>query len=180
MATKGGYIPPDGRPAQAKGVGKNAKRHDLERPATPGLHDSDLQKGDVQAMEQGQRIAPRQVQGPPTPPQSSTSQPTQQMGIDRQNPGGMEVPDPIDFLAERNGQEFNIPVPQRHIDESKAMTWLPILRQLASGPGASSALVNAFINQARLMQQRGGQPATVVDMAATDDGIEEMLNVGLR
>lgn len=181
MTARGGRIPPDGRPAQAKGVGKNAKRHDLERPATPGLHDSDLQQGDVQAMEQGQRIAPASTQQRGlTPPQSSTSPRTQQMGIDSNNPGGnLEIPDPIDFLAEQNGNDFTMPKPQRKIDESRALTWLPILRQLANGPGASPALVNAFINQARRMQQHGGQPATIVDMNAADEGIEEMLNVGV-
>lgn len=174
----GGRIPPDGRPPQAKGVGKNAKRHDLERQATPGLHDSDLQQGDVQAMEDGQRIAPATTQQPgsvaPAPQQGAPSGQMPQAGGQ-----SVEVPDAIEFLAGKNGSQFNMPNPQRQIDNSRALTWLPILRQLASGPGASSALVNAFINQARLMHQAGSQPATIVDMRAADDGIEAMLDVGL-
>lgn len=181
MAEKGGRIAPDGRPPQAKGVGKNAKRHDLERQKTPGLHDSDLQQGDVQALENGQRIAPASTQQPAVgggaPPQQA-----QQPQPQQQRAGGMpiEVPDAIDFLAEQNGPDFNPPRIQRQIDESKALTWLPILRQLAAGPGASPALVTAFINQARLMSQRGGQPATIVDMRAADDGIEAMLDAGIQ
>lgn len=176
MAGKGGRIPPDGRPPQAKGVGKNAKRHDMERPKTPGLHNSDLQQGDVQAMEQGQRIAPASTQQPAGPSASQTQQTPNRAtsGV-----SGVEVPDAIEFLAGRNGQGFNVPNPQRQLDSSRALTWLPIIRQLVSGPGTSSALVNAFINQARLMQQAGGQPATIVDMRATDDGLEAMLDVGV-
>ena len=175
----GGRMPTQeyGRPPQSKGVGANAKRHDLERPKTPGLHDSDLQMGDVQAMEQGQRIAPAATQqpagaGPVTP---TTQAPPQQPVT--QAP--MEIPDAIDFLAEQNGAEFTMPNQQRRMDNSAALTWLPILRQLASGPGASSALVSAFINQARLMSQAGSQPATIVDMNATDEGIEAMLDAGI-
>lgn len=174
---RGGRIPPDGRPAQAQGVGKNAKRHDLERPATPGLHGSDLQKGDVQALEQGQRIAPAQTQQRGRTPEIARQ--TMERGGGAET-SSMQLPDPIDFLSQKNGPDFNRPQAERRLDSSKAMTWLPILRQLAAGPGASSALVNAFINQARLMQQAGGQPATIVDLNATDDGIEEMLNQGIR
>lgn len=175
---KGGRIPPDGRQAQAKGVGKNAKRHDLERPATPGLHDSSLQKGDVQALEQGQRIAPPGTQQPAIQgrPQTQETPNRRQSGG---SGGGVEVPDAIEFLGQRQGPEFNPPQARRRIDESRAQTWLPVLRELASGPGASAKLVNAFINQARLMSQAGGQPASIVDMGATDDGIEEMLNRGI-
>lgn len=175
-SNKGGRIAPDGRPAQAPGVGKNAKRHDLERPATPGLHDSDLQQGDVQAMEQGQRIAPRSTQ---QSGQTQIARQTMERGGGTET-SSMQIPDAIDFLGQRNGPEFGPPTPQRRLDSSAALTWLPILRQLAAGPGASSALVNAFINQARLLQQAGAQPATVVDMAAVDDGLEAMLDEGIR
>lgn len=172
---KGGRISPDNRGAQAKGVGKNSKRHDLERQATPGLHGSSLQKGDVQALEQGQRVAPIQEQERGQAPQPQGGGQPQQAGGQ-----GVQVPDPIDFLAGKNGDQFGPPTPQRRIDESRAKTWLPLIRHLVNGPGASPALVNAFINQARLMQQAGSQPATIVDMNATDDGIEEMLNQGIR
>lgn len=175
MTARGGRIPPDGRPPQAKGVGRNAKRHDLERPATPGLHDSDLQQGDVQALEQGQRIAPRQTQQRGRTPQTQGTPNGGASGVS----GGMQIPDPIDFLAGKNGPEFGPPRPARRLDASRAMTWLPLLRQLAAGPGASSALVSAFINQARLLSQAGAQPATVVDLNAVDEGIQAMIDEGV-
>lgn len=173
MAGKGGRIPAQGRPPQAPGVGKDAKRHDLEKPKTPGYHGSDLQQGDVQAMEQGQRIAPATVQKPAR----GSSAPPQQTTPAQAGPP-VQVPDAIDFLGDpkRNGQAFNAPQPRRQIDSSKALTWLPIIRRLAEGPGASSALVSAFINQARNMQAAGGQQATVIDMNAIDSGIQSMID----
>lgn len=172
MAKKGGRIPPDGRQAQAKGVGKNAKRHDLERPATPGLHNSDLQQGDVQALEQGQRIAPRSTQQPALPAPNIGSRPTS--GAQMSQAQGVQVPDAIEFLAGKNGAGFGPPQIRRQVDESAAMTWMPILRRMAAGPGASPKLVNAFIEQARKMQQSGGQPATIVDSYEVDDIIDSM------
>lgn len=174
----GGRIAPDGRPPQAKGVGKKAKRHDLERPKTPGLHGSDLQQGDVQAMEDGQRIAPASTQQPAAPTPQGGLANAKSSGQMPQAP--MQVPDAIDFLAGKNGNDFNMPNLQRQTDSSRALTWLPVLRQLASGPGTSSALVNAFINQARALNQAGSQPATIVDMRAADDGIEAMLDAGIN
>lgn len=175
MAGKGGRIPPDNRGPQAKGVGKNSKRHDMERRSVPPLHGSDLQQGDVQALEQGQRTSPPQTQ------QSATQQPAQGGGGQQAAPQGaqMQIPDAIDFLGGRQDNSWSPPVPQRRLDVSKAMTWLPILRRLASGPGASGVLVNAFINQARLLSQQGAQPASIVDLGAGDAGIAAMLEKGM-
>lgn len=175
VSRRGGRIPPDGRPPQAKGVGKNAKRHDLER--APNVGGSDLQYGDRKRFEQGMKVAPIQQQPRGQTPEIARQTMTRD-GVHEMS--SMQLPDAIDFLSQKNGSDFTLPERRRQVDSSKALTWLPILRRLASGPGASSALVNAFINQARLVQQAGGQPATIVDMNATDDGIEEMLNQGIR
>lgn len=167
---RGGRIDPDGRPPQVAGVGKNSKRHDLERPKTPGLHGSDLQQGDVQALEQGQRIAPaqRQERGQRGTPPTSRSREASSRSAN--------IPDAIEFLGGRQGPEFNIPQAGRQIENHKALDWLPILRRLAVGPNASSALVSAFINQSRHLARAGGTPATIIDLGAIDDGIEAMLN----
>lgn len=178
MAEKGGRIPPDGRQPAAKGVGKNAKRHDLERPATPGLHGSDLQKGDVQALEQGQRVAPPGTQQPAAPQPQGTPNRRQSGGSGGQ---GMEVPDAIDFLGGRAGGPRPSATPRaKHLDNERALTWLPVVRELASGPGASGLLASIFIQQSRNLRRRGGNPATVIDMQAVDDGLETMLNEGVR
>lgn len=171
----GRLIEPETRPLSAPGVGPEAARHDLERRNVPFLQGSDLQQGDVEALQSGQRIAPVQRQEPATP--ERPGQPSRaQMPTEEE----IEDPDPIDFLAEENGQDFTLPQAQRAIDNSRTLTWLPILRRLASGPGASSLFVTTLIDQGRKMQQLGSQPATVVDLQAVDDGIEAMLDEGVE
>lgn len=145
----GGRIPRDNRGPQAKGVGKNSKRHDLERPVTPGLHNSDLQQGDVQALEQGQRIAPVQTQQPAvaTPP----PQPSQRdaLGADGVMPSTDEMI--MGFL----GGTIENDVPGTEIDHQanhRAETWFSVLTRLASQPGASPLLrsrVQTLQQQAR-------------------------------
>jgi hypothetical protein len=169
---QGGRIAPDNRPAQAPGVGKNSKRHDLERRNTPFLHGSDLQQGDIQAMEQGQRIAPVQTQQPAAPrpaPAGGSTASTTGTGP------GMAVPDPIAFIGERAGGTLTPPASGVHVDNSKALTWLPLVRQLAAGPGSSPMLASAFINQARNLRKMGHMPAAIIDLDGVDDAIEAML-----
>ena len=176
MAPPGGRIPPDGRPAQVPGVGKRSKRHDLERRNTPFLHDSDLQQGDVQALEQGQRIAPKQTQGPAAPVQGSgtTVQPD---ATGAGQSSGLAAPDPIEFIAGRSSGAVGIPQP-RVGGPSRAAEWLPILRQLATGPGSSGLLASALINQVRQMRQ-SFVPVTVIDFQDIDAGLEAMLDEGI-
>ncbi len=172
---RGGRIAPDGRGPQAKGVGRNAKRHDLERPATPGLANSDLSQGDVSDLEQGQRIAPIQNQSRGQSPRlnsggGATPAPSRDETV---------VPDAIQFLGDQQGSEFNLPVAEVGLDHTKIETWGPILRQLVSGPGSTGTLANALINQARSLRQTRTGPAIVIDLQATDDAIEAMLAEGV-
>lgn len=159
------------RPVQAPGVGKNSKRHDLERRSVPYLHDSDLQVGDVQAMEQGQRIAPKQTQRPAAPePRGGGSSGTASPGAAMTPP-----PDAIDFLAGRiGGQPMEAPARRAEIANSKAMTWLPFAQQLASGPGASGVLVSALINQMRALSKTPVREVTTIDMSDIDAALEAM------
>jgi len=101
----GGKIPNQGNPPAAKGVGKNSKRHDLERQATPGLHGSDLQQGDIKKLEQGQRIAPIRTQAPAAP-KGQSGQPGGQTRK-AQSGGPMQVPDAIEFLGGKQGSELD-------------------------------------------------------------------------
>lgn len=172
MTAPGGRIPPDGRPPQAKGTGKNAKRHDLERPATPGLSDSDLQQGDVQALEQGQRIAPRTTQQPAAPQPSGSIQPTGSATA----PG---VPDAIDFLGGIQTEEFNVPQTGPAHDNDGAIGWMQIVRELAAGPGSSPGLAGAMVEQLRTLSKGNAGAAAIVDMDATDEAIEAMLDEGV-
>jgi hypothetical protein len=133
----GGAIPRDNRPVAAKGVGKNSKRHDLERPSTPGLHGSDLQQGDVQALEQGQRIAPVQQQAsalPEPPPQRGARE---QLGEDGVMPSVDEI-----ITTHLGGTLDSEPIGSEldHQANHRAETWLHVLSTLARQPGASPLL----------------------------------------
>ena len=166
----GGRIPPDNRGPQAKGVGKNSKRHDMERQATPGLHGSDLQQGDIQKLEQGQRVAPIRTQ-PAAAPQRQAG------GQARGQPRApMQTPDAIEFLGGKQGPEFNMPQTGRPVLNEKALSWLPLVRSLVVGPGSSGLLASAFINQTRELRKSNSSPTTIIDLDATDDGLEAMLD----
>jgi len=111
---------PENSPIQAKGVGKNSKRHDLD--GTPGL-DSDLQQGEVQQLEAGQQAvqdtqSQQTVQAAPTPRAALPAQ-------------GMNVPDAVTFAGQKVGGNLDGagagPLQQQ---ESRA-NWLPLLRRLA-------------------------------------------------
>ena len=171
----GGRIAPDGRPPQAKGVGKNAKRHDLERAATPGLAGSDLQQGDVQALESGQRVAPIKQNPRGRAPQPSGGE--QSGGQNRGVQSSQGAPDAIEFLGGQQGNEFNVSTPARAVTNERALSWMPLIRSLVVGPGTSGLLASAFINQARELRRSGSSPVTVIDLDAIDDGLEAMLDV---
>jgi len=166
----GGRIPPDNRGPQAKGIGKNSKRHDMERQATPGLHGSDLQQGDIQKLERGQRVAPIRTQ-PAAAPQRQAG------GQARGQPRApMQTPDAIEFLGGKQGPEFNMPQTGRPVLNEKALSWLPLVRSLVVGPGSSGLLASAFINQTRELRKSNSSPTTIIDLDATDDGLEAMLD----
>lgn len=172
---RGGRVAPDNRGPSVSGVGKNSKRTDMERRSVPFLHDSDLQQGDVQAMEQGQRIAPKQTQRPAAPaPAGGSGTQTEQTGT-----GAVDIPDPIEFLGGLSDGPLTEPVRNNPQAASKAATWLPILTQLASGPGSSGLLASAIINQARALRRIPRSDAMVLDLHDVDRAIEAMLDEGV-
>ncbi len=167
----GGQIPPDNRGPQAKGVGKDSKRHDLERRKVPFFHQSDLQQGQVQALEQGQRIAPVQVQQParggaaPSRSANSSSQ-------------GVNIPDPIEFIAGRAGGGASpLAAPIAGADNVRA--WMEFARPLITGPGSSGLLAGAYINQLRSMLKSPKLASGhVIDFNDIDDALEAMVEAG--
>jgi len=173
MTSRGGVIDPDNRPVKAPGVGKNSNRSDLARQIPPVLGSKGITQGDVQALEQGERIAPKQrnpVAGGQPQGQPAT-RPVAQTG---------EVPDAIDFAASRATGPPNIPVSNEGINGSKFDSWAPILRGLVAGPGSSGQLAAAYIQQMRSVRGSGTvRPPTVIDMNALDAGIEAMLDEGI-
>jgi hypothetical protein len=87
----------------------------------------------------------------------------------------MAIPDPIQFLADRQDSSFNLPETSGRINNERALNWLPLLRRLVAGPGSSGMLASAFIKQARALRQSGAVGAEIIDLNAADDGLEAML-----
>lgn len=145
---RGGRLAPDNRPASAPGIGKNSKRHDLERRTTPFLHDSDLQMGDVQALSDGQRVAPKQTQRPagPAPSQGGGTRTAT-------STGPADIPDAIDFISGiAGGQTLGVPGAAAPANPN-IDAWLDFAKVLVNGPGSSGLLAGAFINQLRQARQ---------------------------
>jgi hypothetical protein len=167
----GGRIPPDNRPVQAKGVGRNSKRHDLERRTTPFLHGSDLQVGDVQAMEQGQRIAPKKTQQPARPaPAGGGGQPTA-------TTSPATIPDAIDFISGIAGGGSLTPPPAGATPSYNLEKWLRYATHLVNGPGSSGLLAGAYINQMRqLRRSPQNSGVEIVNLQDVDAALAAALN----
>ena len=149
----GGKIAPDGRPPVAPGVGKTARRHDLEAPATPGLSNSDLQQGDVQQLENSQKIAPRPKRTQlPASPSGSPRQRGTVNGAPQQG-----VPDPIDFAAQKIGGGSVVPDGgEVALDTAR---WRPLLLSIASDPSASGPLTTMIVNYLSGMKNQASNPS---------------------
>lgn len=168
-------MPPSerGRPPTAPGVGKNSKRHDLETPATPGLHGSDLQQGDVSRLEQAQQTAPI---GKRTQPSASPARkPSRPQAAQQQQQGGMQIPDPIEFASRKIGG--NNPAGnmegQRYVDPTP---WLPLLRSLATRPNSGGALASTLTDLLVQYRRRPVIPsARYIDMNEMDATIARNL-----
>lgn len=164
MPRHGGRREPDGRQAQAPGVGAKAKRHDLEQPrSVPPLAGSDLQSGDVQELQQGQKVQP-------IPTQTSTGTTT---GADQEkNRQGLQIPDAIDFAGQRTGQNLGA---QGQGSEPLDMDgWLPLLRALAANPKRSGPLAVQLQQQiANAANTPGAGRVRVVDENQIQLAIEQ-------
>ncbi len=130
----GGKRAPDGRPPQAPGVGKTARRHDLER--TPGAS-SDIPSGEVGQTQEGIKTAPIA----PGKNSAGTTGPVQ-----TENRGKLEIPDAIDFAGKRAGQGIGLTGSgeQEPLDMDQ---WLPLLRALGAKPKRSGPLAAALLQQ---------------------------------
>ena len=160
MAQHGGARAPDGRPSQAKGIGKTAKRHDLEQPKTPGLSGTDLQSGDVGEFTQGQRVQP--IPGPARPKKANTSK------VRRNSSSEMDTPDPIEFIGGREGgQSFQEPGSTQNLVDPTP--WLPLIEAVAKAPGSGGAVGAALV---KLLAMKGRQvmnpQTTVIDRQELD------------
>jgi len=171
VADKGGVIPSDGRPPVAPGVGKTARRHDLEAPATPGLSDSDLQQGDVQRLEQAQKIAPRpkRTQIPAVRQETPRRRQSTQRGSGE---FALTSPDPVEMAGERIGGKTPSVDGGRTVDPG---AWLPLAEQLALSPNAGGAIVAQLTNQLAQFRRRPVvSQANFIDLDEMDKIIGEL------
>ncbi len=173
----GGRIPPDGRQPAPPGVGKSARRHDLEQPATPGLAGSDLQQGDVQRLEQAQQVAPIKSQQP-NPGRAARAQSGGSGGGEASASGG--APDPLQFALKRfGGTRGTTSAGGRGMVANRldSTAWLPFLETLAASPRASVGATQAFIAQLSNAMATSPNPRShVLDMQALDAAVEAGLN----
>ena len=164
----GGSRAPDGRPPVAPGVGKTARRHDLEKPKTPGIGGpatgpTDLQQGDVQRLEQAEKAVPAtRGQQPTGGKQADTNV--------RSTGGGIEVPDAIDFAGQRTGQNIGAQG-QGGLVLDRAQ-WLPLLQEIAKHPKRSGPLAAALLAQlSNISDTPSAGRVGVIDENAIQDAI---------
>lgn len=170
----GGTIPPQGRPPTNPGVGKNARRHDLERPKTPGLHNSDLQQGDVSMLERGQRVAPLpKKQNPVARPATGAS--TTPQGGSPGGQGGLAIPDPIEFAKQR--YSGTLEGGASNFNQVDVGPWIPLFRRLANSPNSSGTLRSAFVaHLSNMIRQPLVPESTVIDLDQIDRDLTDYAN----
>jgi hypothetical protein len=132
-------------PIQAKGVGKDAKRHDLD--GTPGLSDgSSLNQGDVQQLEAGQKVVQDTQQTQVAKAAQSAGIPLPQAPAET----AVAAPDPVDFAIQKAGG--GLTVPDGSLSGINTAQWLPLTERLASQTQSSSMLRRAFVNMLSRIQ----------------------------
>jgi len=168
----GGRVPPDGRPPVAPGVGKTARRHDLEAPATPGLTDTDLQQGDVQALEQAQKIAPRAKRTQP-PAKGRVTPRGNQPGRRSQAAQAGDIPDPIEMAGRKVGGSA-VPEDSAVAEPFDLEAWRPLLQEIARNPNLSGPLTTTLMRQLQNISQIPDTASVhVVDQNAMDVALRE-------
>ena len=148
---------------RSKGIGKDAKRHDLD--GTPGLSaGSSLQSGEVGQLEAGQKAIQNtqagQAAGGGAPAGAAPSGPTQ-------------VPDPVSFAISKIGGGQPA-LPTQQISQADTSEFMPMLKRLASG-NSSSVLKQAYMQMVANIQQRpwSGAATAVIDRQALDRNVEK-------
>ncbi len=156
-------------PIQAKGVGKNSKRHDLD--GTPGLSDgSSLNQGEVGQFEAGQKAVEntqRQQQVTQAPPPAAGT-PT--------NPD-LIAPDPIAMAGQKVGGNLAGAGTGPLEEKISFANWLPLLRRLSVSPTSSGLLQKAFLNRiTQEMNRSTGTKAALIRQRDFDQRIEQVNN----
>ena len=156
---------PENSQIRAKGVGKNAVRHDLD--GTPGLAGSDLQQGEVSQLEAGQKAVQNTQQAQQV--QANAPQPPPAPGA-----GPMQVPDPVQFAMGKLGGGDLQGAGQQVLEQRDFSRWLPLLRKLAVSPTSSGILQRAYVERLSKEANRPlGGSATVIRQRDFDARLEQ-------
>ena len=144
----------------------------------PFLQGSDLQQGDVQALEQGQRVQPIKRTQPPARV-NRKARGAANPGQPKMDANGIPT-DPIGYLSGRIGGTYSGPKagPVGH-SRNDYRAWLPLLEKIAKSPGASGVLVQAYIT--RLHNMLSGPVVhehVMIDQNDADNQLELLLNGG--
>ena len=158
-----------GRTPAAPGVGAQAKRHDLESRSVPYLQGSDLQYGEVGAMQEAQSaLGPRtQQSASPTAPNSAPRRDTAKNAT----PSG--VPDPIEFFAGRRQPAHNGLAVR---GDFQMQDWLPYAQRAMNGAGSSSLLRRLFVRQLRNVHT-ASQQIVHFDQQQRDEALSQALGL---
>lgn len=184
--TKGGRIPSDGRPNPAGGAGKQSRRHDISAPkrSTPFAHEAGMLQGDVQALEAGQKVGgipSNKREQPPAQPQRNSStrgRPDDPNGVrsGSQQSAGMNVPDPIQFMAGK-GSGMQLPG-EAPASSSSFKEWEPMLRHLMNDTTTSSMLKSLFIGQmSKMSRDQGQSQLQFIDKTELDNQLATRLGI---
>jgi len=185
MAKNGGRIPPDGRPNPVGGVGKQARRHDISAPkrSVPFAHEAGMVQGDVQALEAGQKIGgipSNKREQPPAQPKRNSStrgRNPNEAKTGAQQSAGMNVPDPLQFMAGKGGgvQLPGGPPASRKTFEA----WQPMLRHLMNDNTTSSMLKSVFVGQMseQLRRPQGSGGLQMIDRNALDGQLASQIGL---
>lgn len=145
---------------RAKGVGRDAKRHDLD--GTPGLSEgSSLQQGEVGQLEAGQKAVSdtqsAQVAGAALPQQAPSAPVT--------------APDPIGFAKGKIGGDLRVPVEE--LSRINTAQWIPMIEKMARSNSASPLLRRAYVNMlARLQNEPFSGSTAVVNKRELDRQVQ--------
>ena len=151
-------------PIQAKGVGKNSKRHDLD--GTPGLSKgSSVQYGEGQQLAAGQQA----VQN------TQSAQTAQASGGAGAAPQVQSPPasDPLAMVANKAGGQKGT-LPMEGLGMVDTAEFQPMLRRLASG-NSSSILKQAYMEMVANASQQpwSGAQTALIDRQALDRSVEQ-------
>ena len=136
--------------------------------ATPKLHDSSLQQGDVAMLQEGQQTM-KQFQKPASG--GSAPAPTA-----RPAPN-VQVPDAIDFIGGRaagtvDGNAIGR-TPPKMLDVER---WRPLMQELARDPNTSGPLSTAMLSRlSEMNRQNSTVGVDIIVINAADDAVRESL-----